>query len=688
MGQTVCCPAQKPLTDNTEGDTKDIVVKKLSGNCSVIQDGDPLTLNMRCSDGRMASIKAGTLWKVLRLQKALEEKVKVYPSAQKLLFAGRRLQSQDVLGELGLMNNATVYVFVMTTFPAKLGPFATFSIPFQAEDLQSPPWSDDVESSGSMWTMEKRALKRHGITATGIEMPLMGQYSPANKITLTDEEKEAANIPVEAADFMWSYPACSWDGLGGDDAMKAYLSLGGFAYFDKEHKLVGTNTLMPMEGDEGGLQFSEPKHWNPEWTRALMRHGRFQVITIKTLRDVGARHYCWLRPGEVICGDDGKPLSSQPEVAHGGFAYLFHDNALSTDAEEIEEDRCFAILSGEEYVKPVEMDNNNKEFRTFSLAADVMQMHELTEKLAKAPDAEKSKISEELGELQGKVACSIPRSSIDRQNTLALRGWALDEVPSEGTAWNALAEMLKPSDPKDLGIGRDVRAKVTKKTRYTSLQLEQAWRVSAPIRESRYNTEKLQVKSHARMLPDRQLPQTEARLTHVAQALDVDLQVNETFLWHGTLPENVLAILQNGLNERFSEGTFGQGIYACEDSAKMDQYCMPDDGKDTKLKNLRTCLSGETDLPAPVFYAFACRTILGVPTHTKDGEKDMNSGGAIYSGSSQRELAYIPGTDPPVHFHTLIVEAGTGCKLLRHREVVAFHAERIVPEYLVAFSRK
>ena len=31
-----------------------------------------------------------------------------------------------------------------------------------------------------------------------------------------------------------------------------------------------------------------------------MRQGRFQRITIKTLNDVGAFHYCWIRPGELI----------------------------------------------------------------------------------------------------------------------------------------------------------------------------------------------------------------------------------------------------------------------------------------------------------------------------------------------------------------------------------------------------
>ena len=50
-----------------------------------------------------------------------------------------------------------------------------------------------------------------------------------------------------------------------------------------------------------------------------MRQGRFQRITIKSLNDLGAQHFCWLRPGEAIAG-----CATQPRVPHGGFAYLFH----------------------------------------------------------------------------------------------------------------------------------------------------------------------------------------------------------------------------------------------------------------------------------------------------------------------------------------------------------------------------
>ena len=56
--------------------------------------------------------------------------------------------------------------------------------------------------------------------------------------------------------------------------------------------------------------------------------------------------------------------------------------------------------------------------------------------------------------------------------------------------------------------------------------------------------------------------------------------INERCLLHGTRPEHVLNLLQNGLNERMSKssGAFGGGLYLAEDIEKIDQYCSPDPG--------------------------------------------------------------------------------------------------------------
>lgn len=183
------------------------------------------------------------------------------------------------------------------------------------------------------------------------------------------------------------------------------------------------------------------------------------------------------------------------------------------------------------------------------------------------------------------------------------------------------------------------------------------------------------------------MPRTATKLTQDATALGLDVSVNEVFLLHGTKPENVLAILQNGLNERFSGGLFGNGVYAAEDASKMDQYCTEDNGQSAH-KALHKCLHGSKSRPrGAVYYCFACRSMLGIPVLTKDGTTNATSSDAVFQGGGQRELAYILGSNPPIHYHTLIAEAGPGCRVVRHREFIFFHAERIVPEYLIAFQR-
>merc|ERR1719240_1732947 len=185
-----------------------------------------------------------------------------------------------------------------------------------------------------MWLMQKRTLARHGVRSSNVEFPLCGQFSPPHPITLTIEEKAAIGIPRAAASFVWSYPVVAWSALeGGLDAVRSFLSVGGYVYLDSQQRIIHLTTLSPSECDTGGLQFRAPRPWRPEWTASLMRHGRFQRITIRDYNDMGAHHFCWVRPGEVLRGEDGQPFAEQPHVPHGGFAYLFHDAVFATDPE-------------------------------------------------------------------------------------------------------------------------------------------------------------------------------------------------------------------------------------------------------------------------------------------------------------------------------------------------------------------
>jgi hypothetical protein len=163
----------------------------------------------------------------------------------------------------------------------------------------------------------------------------------------------------------------------------------------------------------------------------------------------------------------------------------------------------------------------------------------------------------------------------------------------------------------------------------------------------------------------------------MAQALpaELDVGINEVFLTHGSKPESVLEILGGGLNERFSGGLFGAGTYFAEDIAKNDQYCTYDEAHGAHPE-LHKLLYDDTGLvhPGRVLYV-----------RTKDGQTDLDSPGRSIWSSQSRELAVIEGSNPPVIHHSLLTELGQ--KIVRFREFVVFHGDRIYPEYLIAYTR-
>jgi len=264
--------------------------------------------------------------------------------------------------------------------------------------------------------------------------------------------------------------------------------------------------------------------------------------------------------------------------------------------------------------------------------------------------------------------------------------------PVSGRELEALRAFMHVPDPQNLGIGRDVK----EKERYKSLQLVYAWKVSKPNKRPVYEAKKQQVESDMRLagkvMP---LPIINTKLDAVAAQLGVDDSVNEKILLHGTKPEIVLTILQNGLNERLSGGLFGSGSYLAEDPSKIDQYCTPDQGLgsgDKSVEVLHDKLYRQHDLnhPGRVFYCFATRVVLGIPVYTKDGEVNMNPPGQnVWLTGDKRELVTVPETIPPVHYHTLIAECGQGhaYKVKRHREFVTFSGDRTLIEYVIAYRR-
>jgi ketosteroid isomerase-like protein len=66
-------------------------------------------------------------------------------------------------------------------------------------------------------------------------------------------------------------------------------------------------------------------------------------------------------------------------------------------------------------------------------------------------------------------------------------------------------------------------------------------------------------------------------------------------------------------------------------------------------------------------------------------DHDATDDGTIFATRQHRELKPVMGSEPPLHYHSLLVERGG--RIHRYREFVIYHGDQIYPEYLVAYKR-
>eukprot|EP00428_Durinskia_dybowskii_P036589 CAMPEP_0170270042 /NCGR_PEP_ID=MMETSP0116_2-20130129/34965_1 /TAXON_ID=400756 /ORGANISM="Durinskia baltica, Strain CSIRO CS-38" /LENGTH=464 /DNA_ID=CAMNT_0010521233 /DNA_START=66 /DNA_END=1457 /DNA_ORIENTATION=+ len=333
--------------------------------------GKAISVRIQCShDGKCIAFSeykgypVTSDWTTAHLQEAIEVLAGVHRGCQRLMFSGRLMEAGAKVISLYGSNAKSVpdriRIFLIVDryrFPQILGPFNHTFVPLEGTMFEMPEMNAEVRRSGFYWDMDANALEGHGLFAR--TRRITGQASPAHPFTADSPLRKALAPPKNATEFVWSYPVAGWEsvesdayalerweaGLDGGAAVKSFFSVGGFLYLDGEGKVAGATTLSrPQGGDVGTVHFAEPRKWLPEWTAALVEQGRFQKITWRALKEVGARMYLWLRPHEVIEAADGNPLPFQPEVPYGGFVYLFHDNLLSTDEVEVALDRYFAVV--------------------------------------------------------------------------------------------------------------------------------------------------------------------------------------------------------------------------------------------------------------------------------------------------------------------------------------------------------
>jgi hypothetical protein len=293
-----------------------------------------------------------------------------------------------------------------------------------------------------------------------------------------------------------------------------------------------------------------------------------------------------------------------------------------------------------------------------------------------------------------------------------------------------LGEMLHVADSTQLGKGRDA---IPYPRPYGRLKLEAAWHCVAPDRDAKYQLTKNEVRREINMLREqgKHLPcdkagQDRTKLDEAGSRLDQatgrmrSATLNEKLLLHGTKPEFVISLLQQGLNERVTSvrGMLGAGVYLAEDAEKVDQYCHPDSGdRNPELEELHRILfpnepdafrhpawpkfcaeCGKALVPGDaictkcgakvahvtpgsvndLFYVFVVRALCGYVAYSYD-EKDTRN----FHGADKRELCEVPGSK--VRFHSLIFDGSS--KGFRYREFVSFHSDRTHIEYLLAYRR-
>ena len=168
--------------------------------------------------------------------------------------------------------------------------------------------------------------------------------------------------------------------------------------------------------------------------------------------------------------------------------------------------------------------------------------------------------------------------------------------------------------------------------------------------------------------------------------------VNEVLLGHATDPRNLVNILSEGCSEKFSgRGLFGKCVYFAETPCKNDQYAKKDTHSSREL--LELLYPRHQDRPlTDVYFIIICRVVMGHFVRTQDGLPEIvcNMDSPVRksvwgANAKETELTEIDGTTPGIRYHGMVAE--TGRKLLRHREFLQYHSNRIYPTYLVAYKR-
>lgn len=143
-----------------------------------------------------------------------------------------------------------------------------------------------------------------------------------------------------------------------------------------------------------------------------------------------------------------------------------------------------------------------------------------------------------------------------------------------------------------------------------------------------------------------------------SQGVNLEGDINEKFLLHGTTAETILPMLLEGPTNRYTRGgAFGKAVYFAEDVGKSDQYCKiapfnyPDAGPDGFLKRMLGIEPKQYEDAAvsargnkDVFYMFVIRVALGCPAIVNAEDYWSNRSGKQGTPAHNQRLFFEPNT--------------------------------------------
>jgi len=200
--------------------------------------------------------------------------------------------------------------------------------PFKSVVLYKADLYLNVDLDANKYSLQKEA---HGIDGFANEKSNC-DMTTLQEVSIPARDRKLINIPPNAEYYAWLFPA---EGINDAETVMGHaldnsplhvvFQFGGFAYFDKEKKLLTANGV--TFGDD--LFFDGPYYIpNEEVYSSIESKGiPMKDITIPELRDLDARRFAWLHPSDQdtlgLESEDGSKLPSDYWGFSGAFVYEY-----------------------------------------------------------------------------------------------------------------------------------------------------------------------------------------------------------------------------------------------------------------------------------------------------------------------------------------------------------------------------